>query len=403
MNKTYYVSVNGNDNSPGTSEDRAFRTISKALYNPALASGDTILIMDGVYDKSGMLFNKNGSPDKWTTIKNYPGHNPVIKKKSGSGLLIFSCSYVRVEGLTLEGNRKDVSLEYAQSQKDNPQNILTTGNGIEVKPWKNSSGLGGTNPHHVVISGNTVRDFPGGGIAFSNCDYIVAEDNTVSGNAWYSPWGCQGITALRGFNFDNNVEDYRIIFKGNTVFSNQSLVPWKDAKPSPKVTEGHGIMLDTTNTTVDGGAYTGKALIANNLCYDQGGAGIQIFKAANALVANNTCFQNANYLQDSGEILIHYSKIVSAVNNIAYPQKGQKCLVVKYSKQVGGYNNLVFNSELYLTESNSESVWFQDRIISDPMFVDIDAKDFRLKEGSPAVRKKLVIVEVPIGFTGEIY
>ncbi len=402
MSKTYYVSVNGNDNSPGISEDRAFRTIAKALYNPALEPGDTILIMDGTYDKSGMLFNKNGSENKWTTIKNYPGHNPVIKKSSGSGLLIFSCSYVRVEGLTFEGNRKEITFEYGLSQKDKPNNPLTTGNGIDIKPWKNSSGVGGTNPHHIVISKNIVRDFPGGGIAFNDCDYIVAEYNTVSGNAWYSPWGCQGITALRGFNFDNNIEDYRIIFQRNTVFSNQSLVPWKDANP-PRITEGHGIMLDTTSNTTDGGAYTGKALIANNLCHGQGGAGIQIFKAANVLVANNTCYQNANYLQDSGEILIHYSKIVTAVNNIVYPQKDQKCLIVKMSTNVGGYNNLGFNSELYLTNINSEGVFFQDKIIADPMFVDVDKKDFNLKEGSPAVRKKMIEVDVPIGFTGTIY
>ncbi|MHC5830758.1 MAG: hypothetical protein ACYT04_86125, partial [Nostoc sp.] len=111
---------------------------------------------------------------------------------------------VRVEGLNLEGNRKNITLQYALQQKDNLNNPLTNSSGIEIKSWTNGQGVGGTNSHHIVISGNTVRNFPGGGIGAMDSDYITFEKNIVSGNAWYSPYGAQGLGLNRTFNLDNN-------------------------------------------------------------------------------------------------------------------------------------------------------------------------------------------------------
>ncbi|MHC5722434.1 MAG: hypothetical protein ACYTX0_63110, partial [Nostoc sp.] len=85
--------------------------------------------MNGTYDKGFTLFNFNGSADNWTTIKAYPGATPTIKT-TGAGINIFSSSYVRVEGLDLEGNRENITLQYALQQKDNLNNPLTNSSGI---------------------------------------------------------------------------------------------------------------------------------------------------------------------------------------------------------------------------------------------------------------------------------
>ncbi|MEH1767248.1 MAG: choice-of-anchor D domain-containing protein [Nostoc sp.] len=377
--KTYYVSGTGNDRSNGLNEQNAFRTLTKAVSQ--LQTGDTLYVMNGTYDKGFTLFNKNGSPDNWTTIKAYPGATPKIVT-TGSGMNIFSSSYVRIEGLTFEGNRENITLEYALQQKNNLNNPLTYANGIYVAPWTNSEGVGGTNPHHVVISGNTVSNFPGGGIALSDTDYITVEKNVVSGNAWYSPYGNQGITALRSFNFDNNTTDYRMIFRDNIAYDNKSLVPWYVVG---QITEGHGIMLDTTMESKSGVAYTGKALIANNIVYNNGSSGIDVFKGINVDVVNNTAYQNSRVLTNSAEIGVTYSDNVRVNNNILYASDNQKANVIKYATDITFDRNLVYNSNGFQASSNPNATGLQNILGKDPQFVNAAGKNFALKPGSPAI------------------
>ncbi|MEH1967219.1 choice-of-anchor D domain-containing protein [Nostoc sp.] len=377
--KTYYVSGTGNDKSNGLKEETAFRSLGRAVYE--MKTGDTLYVMNGNYDKGFTLFNKNGSPDNWTTIKAYPGHTPKIKTTIGA-INVFSSSYVRIEGLDIEGNRENITLEYALKEKDNLNNPLTYANGIAIQAWKDSQGVGGSNPHHIVIAGNTVRNFPGGGIGFNDSDYITVEKNVVSGNAWYSPWGNQGITALRGFNFDNNTTDYRIIFRDNIVYDNQSLVPWK---PVGKITEGHGIMLDTTKETKSGVPYTGKSLIANNITYNNGGSGINVFEAKNVDVINNTAYQNAGFLEKHAEIAVTYSEDVRVNNNILYARDNRKANLVGNAKNVTFDHNLVYNSNLFQASDNLKATGLQNILGKDPQFVDAAKKNFALKPGSPAI------------------
>ncbi|WP_143874189.1 choice-of-anchor D domain-containing protein [Nostoc sp. 'Peltigera malacea cyanobiont' DB3992] len=379
---TYYVSATGSDKNNGLNENSAFLNLGRAVYE--MKAGDTLYVMNGNYQMKGVtLFNLNGSPDKWTTIKAYPGATPTITT-TGSGINILSSSYVRIEGLDIEGNRENITLEYALQEKDNLNNPLTNSNGIAVNAWKNAEGVGGTNPHHIVITGNTIRNFPGGGIAFSNSDYITVEKNIVSGNAWYSAHGNQGITSLHSFNFDNNTTDYRMIFRDNIVYDNQSLVPWK-AGGTDKITEGHGIMLDTTEITRDNLAYTGKALIANNITYNNGGGGIEVFKATNVDIINNTAYQNGRVLTGAGEIGVLYSENVRAYNNILYASDNQNANSIKYATNVTFDRNLVYNSNLFQASDNLNATGLQNLLGQDPLFVDADKKNFALKPESVAI------------------
>ncbi|MEH2072926.1 MAG: choice-of-anchor D domain-containing protein [Nostoc sp.] len=376
---TYYVSGTGNDSNNGLKEGAAFRSLGKAVYE--MKTGDTLYVMNGTYDKGAMLFNKNGSPDNWTTIKAYPGATPKIQT-TGNGILVFSSSYVRIEGLDIEGNRENITLDYALQQKNNLNNPLTNASGIEVKAWTNSQGVGGTNPHHIVITGNTVRNFSGAGMGFTNTDYITVEKNIVSGNAWYSPWGTQGISALRSFNYDNNTTDYRMIFRDNIVYDNQSLVPWYEAG---KITEGHGIMLDTITKTTNSVPYSGKTLVANNIVYNNGSSGIEAFKATNVDIVNNTVYQNSRVLTNSGEIGVSYSDNVRVYNNIMYANDNQNANLIKFSTDVTFDRNLVYNSNLFQASDNLKATGLQNILGKDPQFVDAAKGNFALKTGSAAI------------------
>ncbi|MEH2388387.1 MAG: choice-of-anchor Q domain-containing protein [Nostoc sp.] len=376
---TYYVSGTGNDNNNGLNKGAAFRTLGTAVYR--MKTGDTLYVMNGTYDKGFTLFNFNGSANNWTTIKAYPGATPIIKT-TGSGINIFSSSYVRVEGLDLEGNRENITLEYALQQKDNLNNPLTNSSGIEVKSWTDGQGVGGTNSHHIVISGNTVRNFPGGGIGAMDSDYITFEKNIVSGNAWYSPYGAQGLGFNRTFNLDNNTTDYKMIIKDNIVYDNQSLVPWSVAG---KITEGHGIMLDTTNQSKDGTPYLGKTLIANNVVYNNGNSGIDAYAAKNVDIVNNTVYQNSRVVANTGEIKVNYSENVRVGNNIMYASDNQAANVLNYSTNVNFDHNLVYNSNVFQSSDSLNPTGLQNILGQDPQFVDAAHGNFALKSGSAAI------------------
>ncbi|MEH2409353.1 calcium-binding protein, partial [Nostoc sp.] len=366
-------------NNNGLIEGSAFRSLGRAVYQ--MQTGDTLYVMNGTYDKGATLFNFNGSANNWTTIKAYPGATPIIKT-IGSGINIFSSSYVRIEGLDLEGNRANITLEYALEQKDNLNNPLTNSTGINIKAWTNSQGVGGSNPHHIVISDNTVSNFPGGGIESSNSDYITVEKNVVSGNAWYSPYGSQGVTTLNAFNSDNNTTDYKIIYRDNIVFDNQSLVPWQQ---TGQITEGHGLMLDTTNQSKDGTPYLGKTLIANNIVYNNGNSGINPFQAKNVDIINNTVYQNSRNVANTGEIKVNYSENVRVSNNIMYASDNQVANVLRYSTNVNFDHNLVYNSNQFQASDNLNATGLQNILGQDPQFVDAAHGNFALKPGSPAI------------------
>ncbi len=122
----YYVSVNGNDNSKGTSESTAWRSISKAASSAK--SGSTVWIKAGDYGNEKVVVEHSGKvnkPIKFIGYKNSPGDNPSLKRKidldflatempllmgigSGNGMQATSKDYIIVKNIQVENYNKNI-------------------------------------------------------------------------------------------------------------------------------------------------------------------------------------------------------------------------------------------------------------------------------------------------------
>ncbi|MEH2250493.1 MAG: right-handed parallel beta-helix repeat-containing protein [Nostoc sp.] len=314
--KIYYVSGSGNDNNSGVSSSSPFRTIQKAanLTEP----GDTVLIMNGVYTNANptgevVSITRSGTAKAWIKFKAYPGHSPKLQHNGWNGILISKgASYIEINGLEVIGNNANITLDYAMSQKTNKQNPLTNGNCINIDGRKNG------HVHHIRIRNNKVHDCGGVGIAAIESDYVTVDNNVVFNNAWYSVYGCSGISMLSNWNYDTK-RRYKMFVTNNKTYNNRMYIPWIAVG---KITDGNGIIIDSSRNDHNNsklGAYKGYTLVKNNLAFNNGGSGIHAFLSDHVDIVNNTAVLNNQSPEiNEGQIFANVSSDVRILRNILY-------------------------------------------------------------------------------------
>lgn len=314
MTTEYYISPSvGSATASGLSAVTPKSNFSQVV--PLLQPGDTVYFMEGEYKPVNSytpiidLDGVNGAEDKLITIcplgdakvllTSFPSYNVVR---------ILNSSYIQIVGLTTKGNRENVTYEYAYANRKTP-NASLTDNGIMVK-----------NSHHIYVIGNTVTDHVGGGITFIECDYYVAAHNTVARNAWYSPYGCQGISVLTSKDVDTNT-GIKAVIEYNHCYENREFIQWVNAEQhdleNPTnpwgITDGYGIIIDTEGKH----AYKGTTRIKGNLCEYNGKAGIQVFFSDNPIIIeDNICRYNGLTDNKEGELSINKGANVTLSNNL---------------------------------------------------------------------------------------
>ncbi len=379
----YYVDiVNGNNANTGLSATDAFKTIPTAAV--LTYGGDTVFIMQGNYP--AFSISRPGDATAQVVYTNYPGSTPQIVATDNTYNLITinaGANYVTVNGLELVGWGVNLSLAAdtipAQAAIVCPPGATSTTN-VTFIPKYNGNGINVGNSssivtHHVTLSNNKIHDCCAVGIGVGYSDYITLEGNTVYNNSWYTPYGTSGISFGNSANYDNNTTSYRNIVRNNVCYGNRLYVLWRG---SCTISDGNGIILDIPRPD-----YNGKTLVANNLCYNNGGSGIHTLEMDHVDFLNNTVYLNAASPTNNGSELYAYNADdVKFYNNIIYARPG------KTVNRSPNATNIIYDYNVYYGGGSLDFVG-ANSLIQDPKFVNAATNpavaDFHLQQNSFAV------------------
>lgn len=371
---TYYVSPEGSNTNPGT-ETQPWQTVQFAV-NEALP-GDILLVEDGVY-QGPVVMTRSGTVDAYVTLKAVNTWGAKIAVANGLGAedgIKVVANYVTIDGFELY---------------DTAPGAGHLGNGITV--YKN---------HHVNIRNNKIYDFGGSGIQATHFDHVLIENNVVYNNAKYNPNQPSGISLYQAIAVDD-APGYHAIVRNNRSYGNINLVPLN----ANGTRDGNGILIDDFRNSAGENpgdvAFIHRTLVENNLCYDNGGKGIQVFKSDHVDVFNNTAYHNNHDEQNEGtwraELSLAFGDDTIWRNNIGVAKLGagilawNRAILIARSGETVWENNITFNgtpgelsvladdaveTEAYLIANNQMGV--------NPLFTDADNQDFSLTTESPAI------------------
>ncbi|WP_052733084.1 right-handed parallel beta-helix repeat-containing protein, partial [Hymenobacter terrenus] len=365
----YYVAKNGKDTNDGkvgtpllTIQEAANRTLP----------GDVVYVRAGTYTNSGsgpvVKITRSGTASQWIIYRNYPGENPLVEFTSWQGFQVQDgAAYIEINGFRIKGNNSKLTLAEARNQigscsKPGSPTGTYSGTGIAAE---GRAGQSTAQPHHLRFLNNEVFDCPLAGIVGLETDYVTVENNLIYNNCTYSVFGSSGISFLSNKNYNSASRSdggYHIWIRNNRVFDNKLLVKWynRDTNICQGITDGNGIIID--RSTDDN--FAGKVMIANNLCVNNGGAGIQTFLSNNIDIINNTCCYNSTSPElSNGEIFINKSKNILVQNNISVSSPNERVFSdAIVADNVKFVNNLFFGPTITQSGTRISST---GRIIED--------------------------------------
>ncbi|SHF17359.1 right-handed parallel beta-helix repeat-containing protein [Alkalibacter saccharofermentans] len=179
----YYVSTQGNDESPGTF-DEPWRTIQKASEN--MVAGDTVYLREGVYNEA-VTVSTSGEVDNYITISNYQDETVVVDGEgidwgyNWSSLFdINTQSYLRIEGIRVINSRW---AGFGSTTDDKGSSYVEILNCSTYNTQ--ASGIIFMNAENIIIEGNSIErasiNTSGSqeGISLDNVDYFEIKNNKV--------------------------------------------------------------------------------------------------------------------------------------------------------------------------------------------------------------------------------
>ena len=449
FSQNYYVSANNGSDSNNGSETTPFQTINRAIsfVNP----GGTIFVMNGTYQNNGygtvdtatntnmnnnhvVTINKSGSEGAYITLKNYPGHSPLIQFDGRGGIVISNnMNYIIIEGFEVVG--PGASITYAEAYANREYKVLAASDPNDdinyTHTYFSGKGIwGGYGAHHhIIIRNNIVHDTAGSGIRFNDSDHITIEYNEVYNTTWWTSSASSAVVfaeTIASSEADNGT-DVKMVIRGNLVYNNWNRIPFYVTQlPDNSGNTNPNYGTATYNNILDGQGlyvtrsddnYYGTFLFENNVCVNNGKNGINFDNSlgASAIIQNNTLFFNGVHeiIQDIsvangnpghrgqkvGGIKANRVQNVTVANNIVVTRDNLFSAIelpnISGSRPV--LNNIFLNGKLPSDDNGVPYNFISccNMIDVDPLFtqvpssvngaIDISQANFELTENSPAI------------------
>lgn len=350
----YVVSTSGNDSGSG-SPAAPFRTISRAL-RANVSPGDIIVVQPGIYRES-VEITRGGSAAGNVRLKSETPGAAKINPSGGWNAVTVKANYVTIDGLEIFG---------------------ASGDGIEA------NGV-----HHVEIRNCICHDNDESGIQTNYGDAFTIENNICHNNAASGHYSGISLYQNRPIG-PAGTERYRNVIRGNTCYRNFT--------ERGNHTDGNGIIVDdfrNTQNNSPAGNYPYWTLVEDNVCYENGGKGVQIFSADRVTVRGNTCYHNGLDPLDTGtwrgELSAAFADGVEFIDNMAVAKNiaGKRNYALlntssgSRNENVTWSGNYAFHDDgtsLVLTDGGNSIPAVGNALGVRPEFVDEAGRDFRIVE-----------------------
>ena len=385
---TYYINgANGNDANPG-SPSAPWKTIGKA--NNTLKAGDTVYIKKGTYKEtihpscsgekgSYITYARDGSDEVIITGISGPGANLENRKyiivdginiinigghwidmqPNSYHIIIKNCHMEESDkyaGIMIDGGAYNKILNNTLIGRCGPENLITLWNSSYNLVEGNKMYYG---PHNAltvhdripgttsfnIIKNNFIQNRWHSNLAISGVEYILVENNTIvdaGEDAADSPCGPT-----------KTKTDPRYVHKGIQLSSTYGIV-----RNNVIVNNGYGIGLTSAASST---TYSWKNNCTNNRIY------------------NNTLSQNYYGIRHNSSDPATDNVIK---NNIVYNSKIYNVKVLSIDKNYFINNNIIGAKVEY-----SPRDIIEDNISFDPLFININTRDFRPQENLNTTNK----------------
>lgn len=374
--RNFYVSAGSGSDSNSGSSSAPFKTIGRAM-GLSLIAGDCINVMPGTYNETVSFpssFRGNDSESGYLVLRSTERYGAKIVGPSGSYSLVMMSNFSVIDGFDVRAR---------------------DGHAIEAQ-----------SVHHVKIFNNLAHDSGGSGISGAYGDYYWIEGNIARNNASTNGFQTSGISIYQARAISDSATGFHNILRNNIAHSNI-----ETSAIGGEHTDGNGIIIDdfhNSQNNSSAGNFPYQTLVEGNLCYNNGGKGIQVYVSDHVTIRNNFVYKNNVDLLNPGTWRGELNNAVASdniwINNIAVtdPSRNSNNTAIAdvsfgsyVNSNVQWINNITFNgtagsSSLRLEGTKSTiSSTGGNKLGVDPRFVNasIDpfTANFSLRSDSPAL------------------